>query len=238
MAKSRILVVDDDKRLVGELRPTLEREGYDVDVAYDGEQALLDINETKYDLVVLDVMLPKMDGREVLRKLRQVENWVPVMLLTQLGGPVQQTLGLRDGADDYIDKPYDPGALIARIEAILRRSRMGLPSVSNSRYLISEAIELDRQTRRASSNGTDLDLTPRAINVLEYLMLNQGEVISRERLIADVWGWENMETSTRAVDNRIRELRSAMQDDSSRPDFIESVIGQGYRFISGVSGRQ
>jgi len=232
-AECRILLVDDDQAITGHLAPFLERAGFAVAVAGDGEAALQRIAELTPDLVVLDVLMPRLDGREALRRLRRAGNWTPVILLTQVGAPVERALALEEGADDYLNKPFEPYELVARIRAVLRRSRAGAPSLAGARRLSSGALELDRQARRVLVAGQEMALTAKAVAVLEYLMLHPDEVLSRERLLDAVWGWD-YPAATRAVDTRIAELRRVLHDAAEAPQYIETLIGQGYRFVGRV----
>ncbi len=229
----RILLVDDEPAITTNLSPFLERAGFRVDTAPDGEQALDLMRARSPDLVVLDVLMPRLDGRAVLRQLRTSGNWTPVILLTQVGSPAERAVALDEGADDYLGKPFEPYELVARIRAVLRRSRAGMPSLAGARLLCSGALDLDRQARRVTFGGRELPLTAKAVSVLEYLMLHPDEVLTRERLLDAVWGWD-FPTATRAVDTRIAELRRALADDAETPQFIETLIGQGYRFIGRV----
>lgn len=226
----RILLVDDDKAITSHLAPFLERAGFVVAVAADGEAALRGATESAPDIIILDVLMPRLDGREVLRRLRQAGNWTPVILLTQVGTPAERAIALEEGADDYLNKPFEPYELVARIRAVLRRSRSGTPSLAGARRLCSGSLELDRQARRVTVAGREVLLTAKAVSVLEYLMLHPDEVLSRERMLDAVWGWD-YPAATRAVDTRIAELRRALGDDPERPQFIETAIGQGYRFV-------
>ncbi len=229
----RILLVDDEPAITANLSPLLERAGFHVDVAADGEQALDLIRARGPDLVVLDVLMPRLDGRAVLRQLRTSGNWTPVILLTQVGSPTERAVALDEGADDYLGKPFEPYELVARIRAVLRRSRPGMPSLAGARLLCSGTLEMDRQARRVKLAGRELPLTAKAVSVLEYLMLHPDEVLTRERLLDAVWGWD-FPAATRAVDTRIAELRRALKDDVEAPQFIETLIGQGYRFIGRI----
>jgi len=234
--KSRLLIVDDEVDLLAELKPILERSGYEVFTAVDGEQALERIESENPDLIVLDVLMPRLDGREVLRRLRQDDNWTPVILLTQVGASMERAMSLQEGADDYLNKPYDPMELIARVQAILRRTQQGKQALSSYQQLSAGELVLDRRARQIKHGKLTLSLTARAFGVLEYLMLHAGEAISRERLLDEVWGW-SYPVDTRAVDIRIAEIRKTLQDDASEPQYIETVIGHGYRFIGSVEGR-
>jgi DNA-binding response OmpR family regulator len=230
---ARILLVDDEPAITANLTPFLERTGFVMAVAEDGEAALRRIAEFRPDLVVLDVLLPRLDGREVLRRLRQDGNWTPVILLTQVGSPVERAVALDEGADDYLGKPFEPYELVARMRAVLRRSRTGSPSLAGARQLRCGALELDRQARRVTLAGRELPLTAKAVAILEYMMLHPDEVLARERLLDAVWGWD-YPAATRAVDTRIAELRRTLKDDAETPSYIETLVGQGYRFVGRV----
>lgn len=236
MSKTQILVVDDEPDLLAELAPLLERTGFSVATASDGQQALTQISQTHPDLVVLDVLMPRMDGREVLRKLRGAGNWTPVILLTRVGSPTERALSLQEGADDYLNKPFESLELIARIQAVLRRIQHGTQPLNSFRKLVSGNLVIDRQTRQTRLDERSLALSARAFGVLEYLMLHSQEVITRDRLLDQVWGW-SYPVGTRTVDTRINELRRALGDDSDQPHFIETVIGSGYRFVGEVEGQ-
>jgi len=234
--RPRILLVDDEPDLLAELKPLVERAGFHVLTARDGEEALRCIAEERPDLVVLDVLMPRLDGREVLRRLRQAGDWTPVILLTRVGTPVERAFTLQEGADDYLNKPFEPMELIARIQAVLRRARRGGPPLTAFRYLVCQDLVVDRQARQVRRAGRELSLTPRAFALLEFLMLHPGEVISRERLLDEVWGWA-CAVGPRAVDIRVAELRKALGEDPEAPRYIETVVGQGYRFIGEVEGK-
>ncbi|MBC7264601.1 MAG: response regulator transcription factor [Chloroflexi bacterium] len=229
----RILLVDDEEAITVQLASFLERTGFTVTVAHNGEVALRRITDFTPDLIVLDVLMPHLDGRETLRRLRQAGDWTPVILLTQVGLPAERAMALDEGADDYLNKPFEPYELVARIRAVLRRSRRGVPSLAGARHLTCQALVLDRQARRVSLSGREVALTAKAFSVLEYLMLHPDEVLSRERLLDAVWGWD-YPAATRAVDTRIAELRRALNDDVEDPQYIETVIGEGYRFVGRV----
>lgn len=233
MTRPKLLVADDEPDLIAELAPLLVRAGYEVVSAQDGGQALELIEKERPDLIILDVLMPRVDGREVVRRLRQAEDWTPVILLTQVGTPAERAYSLHEGADDYLNKPFDPMELIARVQAVLRRTRRGAMPLSGSSELISGELVLDRKTRQASLSGQPLGLTARAFGVLEHLMLHPNELVSRERLLDEVWGWA-YPVQTRAVDTRIAEIRKALGDDPADPLFIETHIGYGYRYVAEV----
>jgi DNA-binding response OmpR family regulator len=232
-AEARVLLVDDERAITANLAPFLERSGFEVAVAADGVEALEQVASFGPDLVVLDVLMPKLDGREVLRRLRQEGNWTPVLLLTQVGESTERAMALEEGADDYLNKPFDPHELVARLRAILRRARAGQPSLASASELRCGDLSLDRQARRLNRGQKELRLTPKAITLLEYLMMHPDELLSRDRLLDAVWGWD-YPTGTRTVDTRIAELRRVLGDDASEPRYIETVPGLGYRFVAPV----
>lgn len=235
MEACRILLADDEKALTGYLAPILERAGFTVTVVHDGETALRYTLEKHPDLVVLDLLMPGLDGREVCRRLRAAGDWTPVIMLTQVNTPVDKVSSLEEGADDYLCKPFDPHELVARIRAVLRR-RQGLPNrlpLAQAPRLRSGDLVLDRRTRRVEKGGQVRELTPKAWALLEYLMLHPDEVLTRDRLLDAVWGWD-YPVATRAVDVRIAEIRKALQDDPERPMLIETIVGVGYRFLAPV----
>ncbi|MEJ2012903.1 MAG: response regulator transcription factor [Anaerolineales bacterium] len=230
-----ILLVDDERAITENLAPFLERSGFDVQVASDGEQALELLPEVNPDLLVLDVLMPKIDGREVLRRLRSQGNWVPILLLTQVGEAGERAMALEEGADDYLNKPFDPHELVARIRAVLRRARPGKPPLAAAWQLKCGELSLDRRSRRVYLKSDELTLTPKAVALLEYLMTHPDELVSRDRLLDVVWGWD-YPVGTRAVDTRIAELRRELGDDAADPRYIETIPGQGYRFAADVEG--
>ena len=227
---AQILLVDDEKAITDNLAPFLERTGFAVQVAIDGEDALRKAESAAPDLIVSDVLMPRMDGREMLRRLRQAGDWTPVILLTQVGESTERAMALEEGADDYLNKPFDPHELVARIRAVLRRARPGKPPLSAAQRLTCGAVALDRQSRRAYVDNTEANLTPKAVALLEYMMTHPDELLSRDRLLDAVWGWD-YPTGTRTVDTRIAELRRVLGDDPADPRYIETVPGQGYRFV-------
>jgi DNA-binding response OmpR family regulator len=230
-----ILLADDDPNIVDSLAPFLERAGFHVMIVSDGQAAFEKTQSHHPDLIILDVLMPRMDGRETLRRLRQANVWTPTILLTQVGEASERALALEEGADDYLNKPFDPHELLARIRAVLRRARPGERSLSAAWLLTSADLTLDRRARRASLAGHALDLTPKALAVLEYLMTHPDEAVTRERLLDAVWGWE-YPAGTRTVDTRMAELRRALDDDPAQPRYIETIPGEGYRFVADVRG--
>jgi DNA-binding response OmpR family regulator len=230
-----ILLADDDPTIADSLAPFLERAGFHVLVVSDGLNALEKAQAHRPELIILDVLMPRMDGRETLRRLRKANIWTPTILLTQVGEASERALALEEGADDYLNKPFDPHELLARIRAVLRRARPGERSLSAAWLLTAKDLTLDRRARRATLAGKVLDLTPKAFAVLEHLMTHPDEAVTRERLLEVVWGWE-YPAGTRTVDTRMAELRRALNDDPSEPRFIETIPSEGYRFIASVRG--
>jgi len=231
--KPRVLLVDDEAAITDNLASFLERSGFEVVVAGDGEEALRQVAASPPAIIIMDVLMPVVDGREALRRLRRAGNWTPVILLTQVGESSERAMALEEGADDYLNKPFDPHELVARMKAVLRRARPGQPPLATASRIASGNLILNRTSHRSWFAGSEVTLTPKASALLEYLMTHPDELISRERLLDAVWGWE-YPAGTRTVDTRIAELRRVLGDDPSEPRFIETVPGQGYRFVGSV----
>jgi DNA-binding response OmpR family regulator len=232
-AKHRVLLVDDERGITTPLIDLLEQAGYEVATATDGIAALEQVEQFQPHLIVLDVIMPRMDGREVLRRLRERGDWTPVILLTRVQGSIQRATALDEGADDYLTKPYDPYELLARIRAVLRRAGPRAVLPASTTILVSEELTLDRPARRVCMHGREVNLTPKAVALLEYLMSHSAEVFTREQLLDAVWGWAYA-GGIRVVDMRIGELRREIGDDANHPRYIETVPGVGYRFIAPV----
>jgi DNA-binding response OmpR family regulator len=229
-----VLLVDDEPAITDNLAPFLQRAGFDVTVAADGDAALARIQAREPDLVVLDVLMPGTDGRAVLREVRRQGRAVPIILLTQVGESGERAMALEEGADDYLNKPFDPHELVARIRAVLRRGGAGTgPSLAGAQRLRSGDVLLDRVSQRVFRDGREMTLTPRATALLAYLMAHPDEVLTRERLLEAVWGW-TYPTSTRSVDTRVAELRRVLEVDSADPRLVLTVPGSGYRFAAPV----
>ncbi len=218
----RVLVVEDETKMAALLQRGLREEGYAVDVAADGREALWLATENPYDAIVLDVMLPDLDGFEVSRKLREAGKWSPVLMLTARDAVHDRVAGLDAGADDYLTKPFSFAELLARLRALLRRGAPDRPAV-----LQLGDLTLDPATRRVTRNGTPIELTAREFALLEYLMRHPGEVLSRTRLIEHVWDFA-FEGDSNVVDVYVRYLREKV-DRPFRRDSIETVRGAGYR---------
>lgn len=231
--RPKILLVDDEESILETLKMFLELSGFAVTTARDGTEALAKVAQYRPDLIVLDVLMPQLNGRETLRRLRQNNDWTPVILLTHVTGVAQRIMAIEEGADDYLNKPFDPQELAVRIRAVLRRTQAGQQRLHATRRLQSGPLLLDRTARRVYLHGRELPLTPKSISILEYFMTHPDELTTRERLLDVVWGWESG-VGERAVDTRIVELRRALQDDPAAPQYIETVPGTGYRFLAPV----
>ncbi|MFC9960250.1 response regulator [Streptomyces nigra] len=222
-AGARVLVVDDDPTVAEIVSGYLDRAGYVVDRAGDGPAALAAAAARRPDLVVLDLMLPGMDGLEVCRRMRG-QGPVPVIMLTARGDEDDRILGLEVGADDYVTKPFSPRELVLRVESVLRRSRPAQPSA----ILRAGGLTVDPAARRATKDGAELALTIREFDLLTFFLRHQGRVFGREDLMREVWGWDFGDLSTVTV--HVRRLRGKVEDDPARPRLIQTVWGVGYRF--------
>ncbi|MFE6686262.1 response regulator transcription factor [Streptomyces sp. NPDC057743] len=227
----RVLVVDDDPTVAEVVAGYLDRAGFAVDVAADGPTAVARASTRPPDLVVLDLMLPGMDGLEVCRRMRQ-DGPVPVIMLTARGDEEDRILGLEVGADDYVTKPFSPRELVLRVESVLRRAGASSPTGggggSTAGWLHSGPLSVDPTARRATRHGTELPLTIREFDLLTFFLRNPGRATSREDLMREVWGWEFGDLSTVTV--HVRRLREKIEDDPARPRLISTVWGVGYRF--------
>lgn len=229
----RVLLVDDESAITDSLSAFLTDAGFDVRVAEDGIAALAATASWRPSIIVCDVIMPRLDGRGVVRELRQQGDWTPLILLTKVDATPERSAALDEGADDYLSKPFDPDELVSRIRAVLRRATTGAPPLSAADRLRAGELVYDRRARRLWLAGKELALTPRALLLLEYLMGRPGEVHSRDRLLSTLWGFD-FPASTRAVDHRIAELRRVLNDDAGRPRYIETVQSLGYRFVATV----
>lgn len=229
----KVLLVDDELAITDSLAPFLVQAGFDVRVAGDGVAALAATASWRPAIIVCDVLMPRLDGREVVRELRQQGDWTPLILLTKIDATPERSAALDEGADDYLSKPFDPDELVSRIRAVLRRGTPGAPPLSAADRLVAGELIFDRRARRLWLAGKELSLTPRALLLLEYLMGRPGEVHTRDRLLSTLWGFD-FPASTRAVDHRVAELRRVLQDDAGQPRYIETVQSLGYRFVAKV----
>ena len=228
---SKILVVDDEKLIVKGIKFSLEQDGMSVDAAYDGEEALSLARENEYDLIVLDVMLPKFDGLEVCQQIREFSS-VPVIMVTAKDDDMDKIMGLEYGADDYITKPFNILELKARIKAILRRSarQADEPSAAAAKKVLrTRDLELLTDSRQVFINETEANLTAKEFDLLELLMENSGKVYSRENLLNTVWGYD-YPGDVRTVDVHVRRLREKIEENPSDPRYIMTKWGVGYYF--------
>ncbi|WP_190814135.1 response regulator transcription factor [Saccharopolyspora pogona] len=221
----RVLVVDDDHTVRDVVRRYLERSGYEVGLAEDGETALRLFAEREPDLVVLDLMLPGIGGLEVCRRVRE-RGQVPVVMLTALGEESDRVLGLELGADDYVVKPFSPRELVLRVGSVLRRARAA--PTADRETLVDGALRLDLGARRGTLDGVELALTGREFDLLAFLLLNPGRAVTRPELLEAVWGWSFGDHSTVTV--HMRRLREKVEPDPARPRRISTVWGVGYRY--------
>ncbi|MCW4465747.1 response regulator transcription factor [Glutamicibacter sp. MNS18] len=232
-----VLLVDDEQDILATLGGYLRRSGLEVLTAGNGVEALQVMDRHPVQVIVSDVMMPFLDGRSLLRTLRQREDWTPVILLTVVGEADERSAALDEGADDYLNKPFAPQELLSRIRAVLRRLQTSTHALGNAQILVADhgtgTLKLDRLARRVWNEDTEIMLTPKALTLLEYLMTRPDEVHSRERLLESLWGFE-FAVSTRAVDHRIAEIRKAFGDDAAAPTLVQTVAGQGYRFAGEV----
>jgi two-component system alkaline phosphatase synthesis response regulator PhoP len=228
-ARARLLLAEDEPSLVLTLGDRLRAEGYEVEAVRDGDAALARALAGGFDLVVLDVMLPGRDGMEVCRELRSRGVAVPVLMLTARTQLVDRVLGLKLGADDYLTKPFDALELLARIEALLRRSRGGM-STSAGGPLVLGDVRVDFRLGEARRGAEPLALAPRELELLEFFAGHPGEVLSRERLLDEVWGYDAT-VQSRTVDVHVAALRQKLEEDPARPRFLRTVHGRGYRFV-------
>lgn len=223
---SRILVVEDDAALARGLKTNLEVEGYRVAVANDGEEGLRAALADRPDLVLLDVMMPKLSGLDVCKRLRERDFKNPIVMLTARGEEVDRVVGLQYGADDYVVKPFGLRELLARIQAHLRREQRYSEELAS--YEFSD-VQLDFERYTATRNGSALALSPREFELLRYMIRNRGRTVTREELLDAVWGL-SQDSVTRTVDNHVAKLRNKV-DDASNPEHIITVHKVGYKFI-------
>ena len=228
MAK-RVLVVDDEKLIVKGIRFSLEQDGMEVDCAYDGDEALEAAKKKEYDVVILDVMLPKLSGFEVCQQIREFSS-MPIIMLTAKGDDMDKILGLEYGADDYITKPFNILEVKARIKAIMRRSNKAATSNSNDPKTITVGeMKIDCENRRVYITGKEVNLTAKEFDLLELLIFNPNKVYSRENLLNIVWGYD-YPGDVRTVDVHIRRLREKIERNPSEPKYIHTKWGVGYFF--------
>lgn len=225
----KVLVVDDEKLIVKGIRFSLEQDGMEVDCAYDGEEALEAVKKTEYDVVLLDVMLPKLTGFEVCQQIREFSD-MPVIMLTAKGDDMDKILGLEYGADDYITKPFNILEVKARIKAIIRRNSSHKTAKEEpSKEIVFGELKLDCESRRVYINNREVNLTAKEFDLLELLIFNPNKVYSRENLLNTVWGYD-YPGDARTVDVHIRRLREKIEGNPSEPKYIHTKWGVGYFF--------
>lgn len=227
MAK-KVLVVDDEKLIVKGIRFSLEQDGMEVDCAYDGEEALNLAQTNEYDMILLDIMLPKMDGFEVCQAIREFSD-MPIVMLTAKGDDMDKILGLEYGADDYITKPFNILEVKARIKAIMRRTSGPREKKENSSLLEKGDLRLDCDSRRLFILGKEVNLTAKEFDLLEILVKNENKVYSRENLLGMVWG-KDYPGDVRTVDVHVRRLREKVEVNPSEPKYVHTKWGVGYYY--------
>jgi DNA-binding response OmpR family regulator len=227
----KLLIVEDELNMRMGLKDNLEFEGYEVDLADNGETGLQKIIENKYDLILLDVMLPKISGFDICRKIRKDGNKTPVILITAKGEEIDKVLGLELGADDYVTKPFSLRELLARIKAILRRTEKNTFENVESKRIDIGKISFDFKSFSADENGKDILLSHKEFEIVHYLWKNRNKTVSREDLLKNIWGFEKQPT-TRTVDNFILKLRQKIEFDPNNPKIIITVHGIGYKMIN------
>lgn len=229
----KVLVVEDEHHIADGIRFNLEAEGYEVTVLDDGAVALERIGSDSFDAIVLDVMLPTLDGFEVARRLRERLDYTPILMLTALGRPEDVLLGFEAGTDDYLPKPFDLNIFLARLNGLIRRqawSRGGSTSADDGRILVNGRT-IDLQNLELMSRGELIPLTLMEAKLLQYLIENEGRPVSRKEILEDVWELQ-VDTDTRAIDNFIVRLRKYLEDEPNNPKIVQTVRGIGYRFVN------
>lgn len=224
----KVLVVDDEKLIVKGIRFTLEQDGMEVDCAYDGEEAVEAAKQKEYDVILLDVMLPKLSGFDVCQQIREFSN-MPIIMLTAKGDDMDKILGLEYGADDYITKPFNILEVKARIKAIMRRNARNTAQEKESKVITYGDMKIDSESRRVFIAEKEINLTAKEFDVLELLILNPNKVYSRENLLNIVWGYD-YPGDVRTVDVHIRRLREKVEENPSEPKYVHTKWGVGYYF--------
>ena len=226
IGKKKVLIVDDEKLIVKGLKYSLEQDDYEVTCAYDGLEGLNKAKETEFDIILLDIMLPEMDGLLVCQHIREFSN-VPIIMLTAKVDDMDKIMGLEYGADDYVTKPFNILEVKARIKAIMRRNVK--QDGGSKRFIEVDDIKLDCESRRTYIRGVEVYLTSKEFDVLELLILNQDKVYSRESLLSTVWGYD-YPGDARTVDVHVRRLREKIEDNPSEPKYVLTKWGGGYYF--------
>ena len=229
MSNKKVLIVDDEEHIRELIKFNLKKEGYDIEVAVNGREAIEIIKKIKFDLILLDLMLPEIDGLEVCKEIRKNENTsdIPVMMITAKGEEFDKVLGLELGADDYITKPFSIRELIARVKALLRRS-----NVKKEENIIKFGdVLVNFNTREVTRENENVELTLKEFELLKLLIKNKGNILTRELLLDKIWGYEYI-GETRTVDVHIRHLRKKIESDDKNPQYIQTIRGVGYKFTS------
>lgn len=226
----KILIIEDEKAIRMALEDDFQAEGYHVDSAETGPMGLQKGSASDYDIILLDVMLPEMDGFEVLRELRKGKVQTPIIMLTAKSQEIDKILGLEFGADDYVTKPFSPRELQARVKAILRRVNKKTETASKTQFIFGK-IRVDYQKYDCFKSGKKIPLTSLEFDLLKFLIDHKGKVIGRDQIMEEVWG-ANVFVSPRTVDTHILNLRNKIEDHPSKPEWIIGVRGRGYKFLS------
>ncbi|MBX7172639.1 MAG: response regulator transcription factor [Pyrinomonadaceae bacterium] len=227
----KILIVEDEQHLAEGLKFNLELEDYETEIAQDGKIALEILANKEFDAIILDVMLPEIDGFEVARTLRSQENFTPILMLTALGKPEDVLLGFEAGADDYLPKPFDLAIFIARLNGLLRRREWFQKETKKSEDIFTiNSKTIDFQNLELKTETETVKLTLMEAKLLRHLIENEGKAVSRKEILQDVWGL-NQETDTRAIDNFIVRLRRLLENEPNSPKILQTVRGIGYKFV-------
>jgi DNA-binding response OmpR family regulator len=226
----KILIIEDELNMIQGLKDNLEFEGYEVDTAMEGRSGLQKILQSRYDLILLDIMLPEVSGFDICKTARREGVYTPIILLTAKGEEIDKVLGLELGADDYITKPFSLRELLARIKAILRRSIAGKEENTESEFIIIGKIKVNFKNYMALEGTSEIKMSHKEFEVLHYLYKNAGQIIHRDDLISKVWSIE-YDINTRTVDNFILKLRQKIETDPNNPKIILTVHGLGYKMI-------
>lgn len=224
----KVLIVDDEKLIVKGIKYSLEQDNMVVDVAYDGKEAVEKAANNPYDIILLDVMLPELNGFEVCQMIREYSD-VPIIMLTAKGEDMDKILGLEYGADDYITKPFNILEVKARIKAVMRRTKSKAPAKETSKVIVSGDMKVDLDSRRVFIENREVNLTAKEFDLLELLIMNPNKVYNREKLLSLVWGYD-YPGDVRTVDVHVRRLREKIENNPSEPKYIHTKWGVGYFF--------
>lgn len=226
-----VLLADDDDAIRSGLAAALQRAGFRTVEARNGLEALKLVEQYTPDVIALDILMPQLDGRETVRRLRQANIWTPIIMLTQISATGEKIVSLEEGADDFLNKPFDSYELVARLRALLRRQQVAGRPAQLASTLSSETLKLERETQRVWLGGREIALSNKAFGVLAHLMSRPNVIVSREQLLDQVWGWDDP-TGMRTVDVRIAEIRRKLGEEAA--ELIETIPGEGYRFVGNV----